>query len=148
MDEVIAYFYPSEESHHNFQYSNALLLQEMATTASGITPQERLPAQPMAIHSGLRRKHRKNAGTRLSPKVSAALRAYNAIDRNCNCGKKCLETAVETFGVDAVLDCIKYCQSKVFNIRYEEKYLIMRLKLESKFDFELDTSFCLYLLHI
>ena len=74
MDEVIAYFYPSEESHHNFQYSNALLLQEMATTASGITPQERLPAQPMAIHSGLRRKHRKNAGTRLSPKVSAALR--------------------------------------------------------------------------
>jgi len=91
---------------------------------------ERQASQPMAIHAGLRRKHRRNAGSRLCPHVSATLRACNAISRDCKCGKKCLQAAVEIFKDDVVIESVKYCQSEVFDKRHEDKFMIMRLKVE------------------
>ncbi len=86
--------------------------------------------QPMAIHAGPRRKHRRNAGTRLCPHVSATLRTFNAISRDCKCGKKCLQAAVGIFNHDIVIECVKYYQSEVFDKRHDDKFMIMRLKVE------------------
>ena len=63
-------------------------------------------------------------------RTCATLRAFNAISRDCKCGKKCLQAAVGIFNHDIVIECVKYCQSEVFDKRHDDKFMIMRLKVE------------------
>jgi hypothetical protein len=84
----------------------------------------------MPIHAEPRRKHRKRNGSRLTETVCASLAAYNVIMQDCDCGKKCLDMAVRTSGIDTVFGVIKYCQSEVHGKTYGEKYDIIRQKVE------------------
>ena len=87
-------------------------------------------SEPMSMHAGLQRKHRKSCGVKLSGPVCAIRRAFHIVDQDCTCGKKCFQEALRKWDIDTVVGIIKYCQSEVYGKQYDEKYSIMREKVE------------------
>ena len=84
------------------------------------------------MHAGLRRKHRKSCGVKLSGPGCAIRRAFHIVDQDCTCGKKCFQEALCKWDIDTVVGIIKYCQSEVYGKQYDEKYSIMREKVEGE----------------
>lgn len=79
----------------------------------------------LTIHPQQRRKHRKIQ--RLNPDICDSRKAFFVTQRDCRCGKKCLDRS--DVDLAYVMATITNMQREIFGQSYEDIYSMIRIKL-------------------